>query len=212
VNAFHEHELTLAEFEALLRSRFEHVALWGQRTIAGSLLSAIREDAPAAAGRGDGLYFLAPVEGEWEPQPEPPALFCVAVASRAPIAGAGLPSTLADPTLELRREMQRAGDAAVAERDRLLADANLALAGKREEALALSGRLRELEAQLLAQGDELWATRVELDAAQQFERRVQESVSWQAFQRARRLLYGAIGEDSRAGRALSSLLRRLGRR
>ncbi len=60
VNEFHARELTLAEFSALLGSRFEHVALWGQRTIAGSLLPAVR---PA---RAEGRRVLPGAGGrEW---------------------------------------------------------------------------------------------------------------------------------------------------
>ena len=199
-NAFHVHELTQAQFRALLRTRFEHVAMWGQRTVAGSLLSALDEGAPREGG-GEALFVAADGEGEWAPVEEPPALFCVALASRRALpAGAGV-SALADLGLELRREVQRAGDAEVAERDRLLKELN---ESKTAEVLDLAGKL-------LACGDELWATRVELDEERQFRRRVEESVTWQGFQRARGWLYGAIGEESRAGRALQSALRRLGR-
>jgi SAM-dependent methyltransferase len=198
-NAFHVHELTQSEFRALLHTRFEHVAMWGQRTVAGSLLSPLDEGAPRQGG-GEAV-FLASDGGEWTPAQEPQALFCVALASRRPLpAGAGV-SVLADPGLELRREVQRAGDAEVAERDRLLKELN---ESKTAEVLDLAGKL-------LACGDELWATRVELDEAQQFRRRVEESVAWQGFQRARGWIYGVIGEDTRAGRALQSALRRLGR-
>jgi O-antigen biosynthesis protein len=203
VNEFHERELTVAEFRALLGSRFEHVALWGQRTIAGSLLSSL----DGVRGEG-GLFFLDPSEGEWEPASEPEPLFCVALASRGALPASGGASTLADPTLELRGQAERAGAEAVAERDRLLAELN---EQKRAEVMEIGGRLRDAEAQLLRLGDELWAMRVELDAAQHFARRVEESVTWQTFQRARASLYGLIGEDSRAGRALGAALRWVGR-
>ena len=209
VNEFHERELTVEEFRALLGSRFEHVALWGQRTIAGSLLTALDRDQREREAAASRAFFLAPAGEEWVPVAEPEPLFCVALASRRPLPAAGAVSALADTTLELRRQAERAGAAEVAERDRLLAELN---EQKRAEVLEIGGRLQEAEGELLRVGDELWATRVELDAAQQFERRVEESVSWQAFQRARAWLYGAIGEDSRAGRALSSALRRFGRR
>jgi len=205
VNEFHERELTVAEFRALLRTHFEHVALWGQRTIEGSLLSALDASGQREAGE---TFFVQPAGGEWEVLPEPEPIFCVALASRGPLPGAGGASTLADTTLGLRRQAERAGDAAVAERDRLLAELN---EQKRAEVLEVGGRLQAAEQELLRVGDELWQTRVELDAAQHFQRRVEESVTWQSFQRARAALYGLIGEDSRLGRGLGALLRAAGR-
>jgi len=216
VNTFHEHELTRAEFEQLLGERFAHVAMWGQRTITGSLLS--RLEAGEAVSGARALFFVEPSGGEWEIVEEPAPLFCVAAASRRPRRIAPVDSTLADTTLELlrkaeehRAEAERSGAAAVTERDRLLAEANTQLAEKRREALAVAQKVAELEAQLLAQGDQLWELRVELDGERQFRRGVEESVSWQTFQRARGRLYGAIGADSRIGRALQAALRRVGR-
>jgi len=53
----------------------------------------------------------------------------------------------------------------------------------------------------------------QLALARQANRRTEESVTWQAFQKSRRRLYGAIGgERSRRARALGALLRLLGRR
>ena len=45
VNSFHKHELTRAEFEALLQSRFQHVDIYMQRPLIGS---ALVPDGPAA--------------------------------------------------------------------------------------------------------------------------------------------------------------------
>jgi SAM-dependent methyltransferase len=195
-NAFHEHELTRAEFAELLHARFEHVAMWGQRTVAGSLLTALQ------GGGGAGpAFFLEPRGGEWEVLPEPEPLFCVALASRRRLPDVGALSALADTTLELRREAERAGAAAVAERDGMIAELN---ERKRAEVLEIGGRLQEAEKELLRLGDELWQM-------QEFARQVEESVTWQAFQRARTLVYGAIGEETRLGRGLSALLRWAGR-
>jgi SAM-dependent methyltransferase len=204
-NAFHEHELTRAEFEELLRTRFDHVAIWGQRTVTGSLLTALDRDQRAGGGSA---FFVEPSGEEWAILPEPEPLFCVALASRRPLPRPGDVSALADTTLELRREAEQAGDEAVAERDGLLAELG---ERKRAEVMEIGGRLQAAEKELLRLGDELWQTRVELDEAQLFARRVEESVTWQAFQRSRALLYDAIGEDSRLGRGLGALLRRLGR-
>jgi O-antigen biosynthesis protein len=219
VNEFHDHELTLAEFSSLLASRFEHVALWGQRTISGSLMSSL--DGPArgaGAGASASTFWVRPAGEEWEVCEEPPPLFAVAVASHRPLPAAGWTSTLADITLELRREPERAGDAEVARRDALLADANAQLAEKREQALALGERLQRVEDELLGSGDRMWSLELELDAERvkadeerRFRLRTEESVAWQTFQRARRAVYRVLGEDTRASRALGATLRRAGR-
>ena len=146
-------------------TRFEHVALWGQRTIEGSLLSALDAGQSAAAG---GTFFLEPAGGEWEPGRSRSR----SSASRSPRTGRcprrAPPRRWPTPRSELRRQTQRAGDAAVAERDRLLAELN---ERKRAEVLEIGGRLQAAEKELLRVGDELWQTRVELDEAQHFRRR-----------------------------------------
>jgi chromosome segregation ATPase len=123
----------------------------------------------------------------------------------------GRSSTLADEGLELLRETARAHAVAVAERDRLLGEANQQLAyanrlvdDKREEVLAVGRALASVEAQLLETGDRL-------AAAQAVLARIEQSVSWQMLQRARGVLYGLIGESSRLGRSFSRLLQLVGR-
>lgn len=209
VNPYHEHELSLAEFRALLLSRFANVAIWGQRTITGSHLSAIEADEAAVGARTD--FFVAAAEEGIEPIEEPPPLFFVALASDAPLPAVAASSTLSDYGLELLRQTERAHGVAVAERDRLLSEANAKLASanalldeKYAEAVRVAARVSELESQLLRQGDEL----AELE---RFRRRVEGSVSWQLFQRARTALYRVLGEDTALGRALGSALRLLGR-
>ena len=59
--------------------------------------------------------------------------------------------------------------------------------------------------------EEIASAELELAAARQLNRRVEESVTWQALQKARARLYRAIGEDSLAARALRSSLRLAGR-
>jgi SAM-dependent methyltransferase len=207
-NPFHERELTVEEFSALLHGSFANVAMWGQRTIAGSHMrsldrEAVNREAEHPAGQGED-FFIARAGGEWHATDAPDALFCVAVASNAPLPAIGRSSTLADAGLEVVRQAERAGAAAVAERDGLLAHANHHLAVRRDEIMALAARRDELE----AARRELVA---ELAAERAFRSRVESSVTWQTFQRLRGALYGAIGERSRLGRAIGSALRLVGR-
>jgi SAM-dependent methyltransferase len=221
VNPYHERELSLAEFRELLAARFEHVAIWGQRTIAGSYLSALD---PRTADRGPGSDFVVrrSPSGELRLVPEATAVFCVALACDGALPPAGASSTLADDRLELLHETARAHAASVAERDRLLAEvheqlaqvqahadeqleqARRALAEKQQELLAHVRLVSTVEAKLLRTGDELNDARAALAS-------IEASVSWQLLQAARRALRGAIGDDSRAGRAISRLLLAIGR-
>jgi hypothetical protein len=72
-------------------------------------------------------------------------------------------------------------------------------------------RLSSVETQLLQTGDRLWETRKQLDAAQTTLAKIEQSVSWQLLQRARRALYGLIGERSRLGRGFGRLLQLISR-
>jgi len=198
VNEFHQHELTIAELRALLAARFDHVGMWGQRTITGSYLSALAPPSPSAAP-GEDLFVKRTERGIELDDPAP--IFCVAVASRAPLPPLPRSSTLADSGLGLVRETARAYAASVAERDGLLGEAH--------EKLGEANRmLDERRAEVLSIGDQLVAARTELDALQ---KRIEQSVSWQVFQRARRALYGVIGERSWLARRLGAGLRLLGR-
>lgn len=206
VNSFHERELTQGELRELLSRRFENVALWGQRTITGSYLSAL----DPAAGVGEDFFVRREEEGLHVVE-EPPALFCVAVASRLPLPELGPSSTLADYGLELLHETARAHARAVAERDGLLgevnrhlADANAMLDEKREEVLAVARKLTEVEAQLLSMGEELAQARRYLS-------RVDSSIVWQALEWGRSALYRLIDERSLVARGLRAVRRRLRR-
>ena len=59
-----------------------------------------------------------------------------------------------------------------------------------------------MRAQLALRDGELAAREAELVAARTLNRRTEESVTWQAFQRVRGRLYGAIGETSLLARTL----------
>jgi SAM-dependent methyltransferase len=210
-NPFHERELSLQELRELLAARFEHVAVWGQRTITGSYLSALDPRyAPAAAPAGDFLVRATPDAGlRLAPAARP--IFLVALASNGPLPAAAASSTLADYGMELVHETARAHAVAVAERDRLLEEANGQLARtnqlfdeRNRELLALGDELGSVRSQLLDAGDRLAATQAELAL-------IEQSVSWQLLQRARGAFHGALGKRSWLGRSVSRLLQLVGR-
>ncbi len=206
-NPFHERELTVDEFSALLQGRFADLAMWGQRGDHG--VASPRSFRGRGCGRAwraerEEDFFLARADGEWTLGPPPQPLFCIAVASNAPLPPLGASSTLADAGLEVVRQAERAGAAAVAERDELISHAHHHLELRREEIFSLEARRVELE---LRRGD----LEAELVQEREFRSRVESSVSWQAFQRARGALYGAIGEDSWMARAIGAALRLVGR-
>ncbi len=100
VDPFHEPELGLDEFPELLQSRFEHVALWGQRTITGSHLNEIT-DAGTTEGAPMSEFFLQRAGEEWRLAGPPAPHKGVALASRVPLPAVPASSTLADCGLAL---------------------------------------------------------------------------------------------------------------
>ncbi len=252
-NPFHERELTLEEFLELLDVNFPHIASWGQRTITGSHLN------PLGTGTAEGKmseaseFFIERAGDEWRLADGPAALYCVALASKAPLPTVATSSTLADCGIELVRAKERdaarekAGiarerDEFERERDELKKDFSVALDRERaahtrlvreredevrtehaqlaqrvrgadediarSEQVVASSRQRMLELQAHIDSIE-----VQLASARQANRRIEESVTWQAFQKLRRRLYGAIGgERSLPARVLGASLRMVGRR
>jgi 2-polyprenyl-3-methyl-5-hydroxy-6-metoxy-1,4-benzoquinol methylase len=218
VNPYHERELSVTEFRGMLAARFEHVAVWGQRTITGSYMNELDPRDPDSSSPTSDFFVRRSPEGGLYRIEAPPAIFCVALASNSALPAAGRSSTLLDDGLELLHETARAHAVAVAERDRLLSEvhelltqANRGIDEKREEVLAVARRLTSVEAQLLQSGEQLAAAREQLAIAHAALTRIDQSVSWQLFQRARRALYGLVGEDSRLGRGISRLLLLIGR-
>lgn len=72
-------------------------------------------------------------------------------------------------------------------------------------------RITQLGAELATREGDVALREAELVAARNLNRRTEESVTWQAFLRARGRLYGAIGEKSLLARTLRLLLRFAGR-
>jgi GT2 family glycosyltransferase/SAM-dependent methyltransferase/glycosyltransferase involved in cell wall biosynthesis len=247
-NPFHERELVLEEFLELLGASFPHVASWGQRTITGSHLNPLTLD---AGGKGGGAseFFIERTAEEWRVAGAPPALYCVAIASRAPLPPVAASSTLGDCGLELVRVKERDTAAALAEQREIEAERDeYSVALEREmerlskeiereradhSAQAKAGRedlaqqtrwadedltrseqaVASAERTMLELRAQIGSLEGQLAAARRASGRVEESVTWQVFQKLRGRLYGAIGgERSLLARALGASLRLVGRR
>lgn len=239
-NPFHTRELSLEELIELLGRQFAHSAVWGQRTITGSHLNPLGAPAGESAAIAS-EFFLERAGEQWRPAAGPSALYCVALASNAPLVEMPASSTLADCGLELVREKEREVGAAVEARahaERRAQEYEEALERfeqtARERDAAERRRVDALAQRIAAQDEELVRTEQMLASTRQAAealraqadtakaglaaerlagRRVAESVTWQTFQRLRGRLYRALGgERSRRARLLGALLRSLGRR
>ena len=84
--------------------------------------------------------------------------------------------------------------------------------GQRDRAIAQrQENIVHMRAELAARAEAIASVEAELTAARELSRRTEESVTWQAFQRASGRLYGAIGETSLLARLLHFSLRLAGR-
>ena len=234
VNPFHQHELTCEEFSALLEGPFPHVAVWGQRTITGSHLAALGSSAEELSATE---FFIERAGDEWRMASEPAALYLVALASRGELPDVSSSSVLGDCDLELVRAAERkAGEAAKAiaverdegqERERnaratMERERSEAAAEQERNSVALAQRdeyVRHRQAEIASLRVRLERTTSELadlgesfEQAQRFNRRVEESVTWQTFQRVRGHVFSSIGgESSLLARGLRFSLRLGGR-
>jgi O-antigen biosynthesis protein len=118
-NPFHARELSLDEFVELLDTHFAHNAVWGQRTITGSHLNPLRDSLGEPVVGAASEFFIERVGDEWQAADGPPALYCVALASNAPLTGVSGSSTLADCDIELVRDKERDTAAAIGEREQV---------------------------------------------------------------------------------------------
>ncbi len=234
VNPFHQRELGLDEFLALLGLHFPQVAAWGQRTITGSHMNGLAGEMGEDAA--DASFFIERAGDEWRIAGDPAALYCVAVASKAPLPAIARSSTLADCGLELMRlkerdavvaagerdglslELERQGDAVVtvrAEYARVLRVREALLGGEieqRDRDIERRGAdIADLNTDAALLNERLVALEADLVAAKQLNRRAEESVTWQVFQRIRGRLFQALGERSLSARALRLSLRLAGR-
>lgn len=103
-NPFHVRELDRDAFVGLLSRDFPHLALWGQRSVAGSRLERLEGE-----GRDDGAHETLVVRRAdgWEEAPSANPMFYLAVASRLPLPPTPRLDYLLDPELEVLRERDR---------------------------------------------------------------------------------------------------------
>jgi GT2 family glycosyltransferase/glycosyltransferase involved in cell wall biosynthesis/SAM-dependent methyltransferase len=212
-NPFHEHELTEAEFRALLGERFPHQRLFGQRSLAGSRIAALeRRDAYEVTSRS---FALRRAGDDWRSAGEPAPMYLVAVASCAALPSLPTDSLLSDYELQIvHQHMQRAAEA-----EQRVAALQNDVAYEREQVRRAEAGIAERRQELEATFDRLAALRHELDHARELHareevelRRMHESVVWNGIQRARGKVYGALGGPaSRRSRSLQWSLRAAGR-
>lgn len=150
-NPFHVRELNRTEFVSLLKTRFEHVALWGQSAVGGSLMVRLppSEDAPSR------VLGVRRSGEAWSASDSFRLPYLVAVASRAPLPPLPGTSTLIDTdglllrnaaaALHLSR-LEREVARLQAERDQLEATAHQARTLLAERSEQLSAAVEERDA------------------------------------------------------------------
>ena len=199
-NPFHIHELDLDAFTALVGGAFEHMAIWGQRTITGSVLAAL--DGPDETAPPARTFFIERAGDTWRSAPALSPLYLVAVASNAQLPAVPSESTLADCGLELQRSAQAASASAANER---LVEAQARVSRLRTELddsrrveRAATQRLadRQLEVRLDHERIEELSTRAEQDrqTIAAYEARGSQ-VSWRVFDAVRRRAVAALGGE-----------------
>jgi O-antigen biosynthesis protein len=198
--------------------------------------AALKRPAGARSSAGDGPapgdtpdFYIERSGDEWRSAGDPAALYFIALASKAPLPALADTSTLADCGLELMRVKER--DAVIAayerdqiarERDRERAEYVHELRGNQarvHEQLVQRERdieraqqdIHELLTDSVALNSEIVSLQEQLAAAAQLNRRTEESITWQAFQRARGRLFGAIGERSLLASTVRLALKLAGR-
>ena len=218
-NPYHAHELTLAEFRELLGRDFAHVQTWGQRTVTGSVLSAL-DGAPALTGE----RFAIEWTGErWEVGTGVAPMYVVALASNGPLPdGAGI-SVLADPgqsllrhaeaardrARELQRGAERHAEDVVRDHERMRRE----LLGVGDELADERRRGAELELRNAQAEGIIARLQDELALAEAYRAGVESSQVWRLFQTARRRGYGALGgRESRLGRVVERAIRLVAQR
>ncbi len=189
-NPFHVRELSADEFATLIGSRFQHVAMFGQRSITGSTLQAVGETSgePAPATR---TVFVQKDGDAWREADGLSPLYLIAVASNGELPAARADSTLADPGLGL------------------LDEAGATVAQRLDQQ---SSELARLRAQIAYDASSIHALNDALHIANSKLARVEQSVIWQLFQRVRRRTFRMLGGDeSRGVERLQAALRWIGR-
>jgi O-antigen biosynthesis protein len=241
VNPFHQHELTYEEFSALLEGPFPHLAVWGQRTITGSHMAALGssgDDLSATeffierageewrmASEPAALYLVALASKSSLPDAPSSSVLgdCDLELVRAAERKAGdVAKAIAverDEGAERERiaritmERERSEKSDERKRTELEREQNsLALAQRDEYVRHRQVEIDSLRVRLERTTSELAHLGEDLERAQRFNRRVEESVTWQTFQRLRARVFSFVGgETSVFARGLRFSLRLAGR-
>lgn len=203
-NPFHVRELDLEEFRAMLGSSFDHVRIWGQRTITGSALADLAP--PPGAAEVSKTFFVARDGDNWQLAGGLSPMYLVAVASRAPLPPVPNESNLADAQLQLLHRTAQAGEEAlVAAQRQAEEDGRQAVAERKQllqECAELRRALDERDVELSLGRDHLvasWAetSRLghELDIAQRQSAEMRHSITWKAYRRGRTKIFDALGGE-----------------
>jgi GT2 family glycosyltransferase/SAM-dependent methyltransferase len=228
-NPFHLRELDRDEFKAMLGEHFEHVGIWGQRTITGSALSAF-DGSVEVGGSLSQTFFIQPEGDEWSLAAGISPLYLVAVAANQGLPPLAAESTLADGGIGLLRSAERrhaesiaainrAADerasAATTEAERRNQEREQLQTALRERDTELAAR-RQRIAQLAEAGDRDAAAirdlSAELVTAQRVTAEMSQSVMWKAYRRGRNKLFDLIGGDQSASvRLIQAGVRAVGR-
>jgi GT2 family glycosyltransferase/glycosyltransferase involved in cell wall biosynthesis/SAM-dependent methyltransferase len=190
-NPFHVHELSREEFVEVLGGRFENVVSFGQRTITGSALTALGRPAEPGSGKS---FFIERDGEDWRSASGFAPLYVIAMASNGDLPAAPAESTLADAGVQLVRSLAAQ-----------LQERRVTIESQHRELAGLQARIRH-DAHTISSLD------AALNAANRRYLRIEESVTWQLFQRVRGRVFGLLGgERSRNVAALQATLRFIGR-
>jgi GT2 family glycosyltransferase/SAM-dependent methyltransferase/glycosyltransferase involved in cell wall biosynthesis len=204
-NPYHVHELDTREFVSLLSGQFANLRMWGQRTVAGSAMHQLeggQADSPAS------MMFVQREGDEWHPTDLGTPVYLVALASDSPLPDPAWDSMLADVGLGLVE----------AERERIVTEyargsGPVEGLGQHESELLRELARRDLDLsdaqrQIQQLRDTIVSLQQEYGRSIQMMRRVEESITWSAFQRIRQRAFGlAGGEKSRPVQAFQWTLR-----
>lgn len=198
-NPFHVRELTSEELLALLESRFTNVRAWGQKLATGSTMWPI--GAPASDVEPARRFVIERSGDDWRPEAAITAMYAIAVASNGELPDSPPMSWLVDAGDELLHTVERARTSELAMGDQLGALHN-ELANQRRLIAVLEDR---------AAGDERTIAKLQSEFAE-YRLSIEESVMWRMLQRARRVLYGALGgREAPLAKLLQKTLRGIGR-
>jgi O-antigen biosynthesis protein len=181
-NPFHVRELSLDEFDSLLRTQFEYLSLFGQAMVEGSQINALDVHSGGPIDQRTINFILARAGEDWNLAPAFSPTYVLAMASNVPFE-APPPSTLADPEHTLLSDTERE---------------------VRVDRADLVGQIEELKDRLTAKDSELVIARQRIDE-------IDNSVAIGVVQGLSTRFYRVVPKDSPIGRLVQATLRLIGR-